>query len=314
MGTANYDTTLKRGISLKNNLPMAPKQRNTQILQIETKSSYCHPDAPAPLPIRQSRRSAADETAVWLRRACSRARERKCESQRRISAGSKSHQSLRSIHHFVSSQTKNRLDGDGRIFSVHGREISVAGGRCVPGRSRSCRSQNHPDRNRATGKTDAWSVFFLRAGFAMARDRCLKAHRFGPAHQRSRTLPALRFCPALSLAAIASIRLNAGCRFGARPFWIAFGNPISHSPDLERSQARERIESELASSFKNLYAELQQTFRLKEDDLPHSPRERMSQSVCHPSGAEGPRYKTLGYHRGILRLRFTPLGMTGSSV
>src|SRR5437016_13724720 len=42
MGTANYDTTLKRGISLKNNLPMAPKQRNTQILQIETKSCYCH--------------------------------------------------------------------------------------------------------------------------------------------------------------------------------------------------------------------------------------------------------------------------------
>src|SRR5204862_3858026 len=38
------------------------------------------------------------------------------------------------------------------------------------------------------------------------------------------------------------------------PIWIAFGNPISHSPDLERSQARERIESELASSFKNLYA------------------------------------------------------------
>src|SRR5439155_1624927 len=43
------------------------------------------------------------------------------------------------------------------------------------------------------------------------------------------------------------------------PVWIAFGNPISHSPGLEKSEARERVESELASSFKNLYGELQQT-------------------------------------------------------
>ena len=136
---------------------------------------------------------------------------------RRIFAGSQSHQPFRSIHHFVGGQTKNRLDGDGRIFSVRGREISVARGRCVPGRSRSCRSQNYPDRNRATERRDAWSVFFPRAGFAMARDRCSKAHRCGPARQHWHTLPAFRFCPALSLAAIASIRLDAGCRFGARP-------------------------------------------------------------------------------------------------
>src|SRR5947208_4313898 len=31
--------------------------------------------------------------------------------------------------------------------------------------------------------------------------------------------------------------------------WIAFGNAISHSPDLEKSAARERIEQELATAF-----------------------------------------------------------------
>src|SRR5213076_1343665 len=38
------------------------------------------------------------------------------------------------------------------------------------------------------------------------------------------------------------------------PVWIAFGNPISHSLHLKKSEARETVESELASSFKNLYA------------------------------------------------------------
>jgi len=66
------------------------------------------------------------------------------------------------------------------------------------------------------------------------------------------------------------------------PVWIAFGNPISHSTGLEKSEARARIESELASSFKNLYVELQQTFRLTGDDLPHSPRERMKRRVGPP--------------------------------
>jgi len=58
------------------------------------------------------------------------------------------------------------------------------------------------------------------------------------------------------------------------PIWIAFGNPISHFPKLPKSHARERIESELAAAFKNLYAELREEFSLKADDLPHAPGER----------------------------------------
>src|SRR6516164_5400856 len=56
--------------------------------------------------------------------------------------------------------------------------------------------------------------------------------------------------------------------------WIAFGKPISGFPELQKSQARERIESELAAAFRNLYSELREKFRLTTDDLPKSPRER----------------------------------------
>src|SRR4030088_1308897 len=37
------------------------------------------------------------------------------------------------------------------------------------------------------------------------------------------------------------------------PVWIAFGNPISHFPELQKPAARERIEHELATAFRNLY-------------------------------------------------------------
>ena len=73
------------------------------------------------------------------------------------------------------------------------------------------------------------------------------------------------------------------------PIWIAFGHPISHFPELQKSEARERIESELTSAFKHLYVQLRQEFRLTADDLPHSPRDRMrhcraSTSLAGPIG------------------------------
>jgi 1-acyl-sn-glycerol-3-phosphate acyltransferase len=61
------------------------------------------------------------------------------------------------------------------------------------------------------------------------------------------------------------------------PVWIAFGGLISHVPELEKSVARERIERELAAAFKNLYAELRETFSLMADDLPRPPRERIEE-------------------------------------
>ncbi len=60
------------------------------------------------------------------------------------------------------------------------------------------------------------------------------------------------------------------------PIWIAFGGPIPHSPELEKSEARGRVERELSTAFQNLYLELRETFHLTTDDLPHPPRERMN--------------------------------------
>ena len=59
------------------------------------------------------------------------------------------------------------------------------------------------------------------------------------------------------------------------PVWMAFGDPIPGVSNLEKSVARDRIHCELATAFVRLYKELQQTFTLSADDLPHPPRERM---------------------------------------
>jgi 1-acyl-sn-glycerol-3-phosphate acyltransferase len=75
--------------------------------------------------------------------------------------------------------------------------------------------------------------------------------------------------------------------FRRTPIWIAFGNAISHFPELEKSNAREQIESELAAAFKNLYAELREEFHLTADDLPHPPRERMRKTARHPERSRG---------------------------
>ena len=98
--------------------------------------------------------------------------------------------------------------------------------------------------------------------------------------------------------------------FRRTPVWIAFGKPISCFPELQKSQARERIESELAAAFKNLYAELREKFRLTTDDLPRSPQERISKTACHPERSRGSPLQSLRQRREIPRLRFAPLGMT----
>ena len=66
------------------------------------------------------------------------------------------------------------------------------------------------------------------------------------------------------------------------PVWIAFGQPISHFPELEKSVARARIEQELTNAFQQIYAELRHKFQLTADDLPHAPRERMRSHPKNP--------------------------------
>ena len=85
--------------------------------------------------------------------------------------------------------------------------------------------------------------------------------------------------------------------------WIAFGTPISASPKLQKSQAREQIESELAAAFKNLYAELREKFRLTANDLPHSPRERAGV----PQDASSLNADTPVRRSKVPRVRTTPV-------
>lgn len=92
------------------------------------------------------------------------------------------------------------------------------------------------------------------------------------------TLAHIAGVPILPCVILGSDRLYSKKRWlplRRTPIWIAFGNPIPHFPDLEKSAARAGIERELARVFKLLYTELREKFSLKPDDLPHSPKERM---------------------------------------
>jgi 1-acyl-sn-glycerol-3-phosphate acyltransferase len=78
-------------------------------------------------------------------------------------------------------------------------------------------------------------------------------------------------------------------RFRGTPIWIAFGAPIFPVQNRDKNDARARIARQLTGAFGTLYADLQQNFDLKPNDLPQPPRERMRQhngsvdSGSHPS-------------------------------
>jgi len=100
-----------------------------------------------------------------------------------------------------------------------------------------------------------------------------------PIRPGASTLAHIAGVPILPCVILGSDRLYSMKRWlppGRTPIWIAFGNPISHLPDLEKSTARASIERELVAAFKLLYAELREKFSLAPDDLPHPPRERMA--------------------------------------
>jgi len=152
------------------------------------------------------------------------------------------------------------------------------------------------DRNRADRKTIRTAIERLKEGRLVGlfpeggiRDGAQSLLEGAPLRPGASTLAHIAGVPILPCIILGSDRLYSTRHWlrasGKRtPIWIAFGNPISHFPELEKSEARAQIEFELAAAFKSLYAELQQTFHLTSDDLPHPPRERTA-----PSGASGGR-------------------------
>ena len=140
------------------------------------------------------------------------------------------------------------------------------------------------ERDRADLKTIRTAIERLKSGRVVGlfpeggiRDGTRSLLEGAPLRPGASTLAQIAGVPVLPCVILGSDRLYSKRQwlpFRRTPIWIAFGNPISHSPELQKLHARERIESELATAFKNLYAELREKFRLMTDDLPHPPRER----------------------------------------
>jgi 1-acyl-sn-glycerol-3-phosphate acyltransferase len=142
------------------------------------------------------------------------------------------------------------------------------------------------DRHRADRKTIRTAIERLKHGRIVGlfpeggiRDGTRSLLQGAPLRPGASTLAHIAGVPILPCVIVGSDRLYSKKNWlplRRTPIWIAFGHPISHFSALPKSNAREHIERELATAFKNLYSELQQTFRLSPADLPHPPRERMA--------------------------------------
>ena len=154
------------------------------------------------------------------------------------------------------------------------------------------------ERDRADLKTIRTAIERLKSGRVVGlfpeggiRDGTRSLLEGAPLRPGASTLAQIAGVPVLPCVILGSDRLYSKRQsrtlsgFRRTPIWIAFGNPISHFPELQKLHARERIESELAAAFKNLYAELREQFRLTSDDLPHPPGERTN---CRAGASPAP--------------------------
>ena len=151
------------------------------------------------------------------------------------------------------------------------------------------------ERDRADRKTIRTAIDRLKNGRVVGlfpeggiRDGVRSVLEGAPLRPGAATLAHIAGVPILPCVILGSDRLYSAKQWlplRRTRIWIAFGTPISHFPELQRSEARERIGSQLAAAFNNLYAELRRELQLTPDDLPHSPRERMKH--CRASSRRG---------------------------
>ena len=164
------------------------------------------------------------------------------------------------------------------------------------------------ERDRADRKTIRTAIERLKGGRVVGlfpeggiRDGVRSLLEGAPLRPGASTLAHMAGVPILPCVILGSDRFYSRRQWlplRRTPIWIAFGHPISHFPELQKSEARERIESELTSAFKHLYVQLRQEFRLTADDLPHSPRDRMrrcraSAPVVGPIGGNRSGWPTI---------------------
>src|SRR5438094_2480780 len=128
------------------------------------------------------------------------------------------------------------------------------------------------ERDRADLKTIRTAIERLKQGRIVGlfpeggiRDGTRSLLEGAPLRPGGSTLAQIAGVPILPCVIVGSDRLYSKSRWlplRRTPIWIAFGNPIKHFPDLEKSTARACIERELAAAFKLLYAELHEKFSL----------------------------------------------------
>jgi 1-acyl-sn-glycerol-3-phosphate acyltransferase len=268
VGTASYHTTLQKGISVKNSLLIARKQRKTDNVEIKTVSYR------------------TGKLLVKMVFGCAaRIRVLGRENAKRTGGFVLA---ANHISHFdpflISLAVRRKIDwmAMAEFFPLPTVGFLLRAVDAFPA-----------DRDRADRKTIRTAIERLKGGRVVGlfpeggiRDGAHSLLEGAALRPGASTLAHIAGVPILPCVVLGSDRFySIKCWLPLRrtPIWIAFGKPISHLPELQKSQARERIESELAAAFKNLYTELQQTFHLTTDDSPHPPRERMNR--CRESAS-----------------------------
>jgi 1-acyl-sn-glycerol-3-phosphate acyltransferase len=160
------------------------------------------------------------------------------------------------------------------------------------------------ERDRADRKTIRTAIERLRQGRIVGlfpeggiRDGARSLLEGAPLRPGASTLAHIARVPIVPCVILGADRFYAVKRWlpGLRtPVWIAFGKPISHPADAEKGEAREQVEAELASAFKELYMELREKFALTADDLPHPPQERAAGRVGTLRRADAPARRPYG--------------------
>ena len=148
------------------------------------------------------------------------------------------------------------------------------------------------ERDRADRKTIRTAIERLKNGRVVGvfpeggiRDGARSLLDGAPVRAGASTLAHIAQVPIVPCVILGSDRLYAKQSWlpmRRTPVWIGFGSAISNFPDLEKSAARDRIETELTAAFQKIYAELREKFKLTDDDLPHPPRERMRAHTKKP--------------------------------
>jgi 1-acyl-sn-glycerol-3-phosphate acyltransferase len=297
-GTGKYNTTLGKAISLKNRSPIATKRLNSQNVHIQADPAYCDW-------MRSRFHSSANRAVALLMKllfgSVARVRVLGCKNMNCTGAFVLA---ANHISHFdpfiISSVIRRKIDWMAmtEFFRSPVLGFLLRAVDAFPA-----------DRDRGDRKTIRTAIARLKDGRIVGlfpeggiRDGVHSLLEGAPLRPGAAALAHIAGVPIVPCVILGSDRLYSirwWLPLRRTPIWIAFGTPISHFPQLQKSEARERIESELAAAFKTLYAQLREEFRLTADDLPRSPQERMKRGVSAPRRADtAARYP---YHRFAAR-------------